>query len=690
MKRFSIALMMSAGSALCASMPAIAQENSELANEGDQLTSVLLDVPLEDLLTLESTSVAKKRQRVSESPAAVFIITQEDIRRSAANTIPDLLRMVPGVEVGNQYTGGTAVSIRGFNSRSTNSLLVMVDGRSIYVSTLSGVFWDQLMLPLNEIERIEVVRGPGATLWGANAVNGVINIITKHSSDSLGTKATARGGSRDQEVSISHGARLDEAVSYRVYGNFRSEDGLVDNDGNDLSNHWQGKSLGVRLDWEPNERDAITIQAEYSDGEFDIPFAFPNQDLLNPGYVESQNHNRFNTQSVLGRWTRRQSETLDWSLQAYFDKLDRVEFGGANLVWKQADVDFGLHWRANDVHDVNIGIGARIIDDSVDVVPILAFDDFGSPDKWVSGYIQDDISLIPEKLRLTVGAKLEYNNFTGVEFQPSAKLFFRPSNSFAIWGGVSRAVRTPSRFERGAHLAINVDLPGTERNPFPLPLYTRLNGSPQREPEKLTAYEVGFRAQIAKDWSVDIASYYNHYEKLTSLELAETSLLFAPSVPFPLGVMADVDFAGNGTANTWGVEAVVSGQVKPWWKMDLTYSHLRYNLRPDKLTLQPPNLLFSLNGSPQHQATLRNAFDISDRLSVDTQLRYVSEVVEGVIPDYLSTDVRVTYRLFDSLEMSLIGENLSDARHSEFTQLSYQTPLAFTPRTVSVEARLRF
>lgn len=652
--------------------------------------AALLDVPLEDLLTLEATSVAKKRQQVKDSSAAVYVITQEDIRRSAASTIPDLLRAVPGVEVGQTVTGSTAVSIRGFNSRFTNSLLVMIDGRSIYVSTISGVFWDQLLLPLGDIERIEVVRGPGAALWGANAVNGVINIITKHSADSLGLTANARASSRKQEASLSYGGRISDTMSFRVYGDIRRDKGSVDALGNDQSSHWQGQSVGARVDWEPNGTDAITLQTEYADGKSDSPFLQVRANLLDPGYDQISIDNKFTAYNVLARWTRRQSDTLDWSLQAHYDRLDRTDYGSARLNWQLADLDFGLHWKASEIHDFNFGAGVRVLHDKLNSSPIFYFDNPSSTDRWFSGYVQDDISLIPDELRLTLGAKAEHNNFTGFEFQPSAKLFFRPDPGIALWTSISRAVRTPSRFERAAHVSFSVDLPGSPANPTPLPIYSTINGVPDVGVEKLLAYEAGFRADISRHWSLDVAGYYNDHSNLTNFVLASAAPIFAPPIPFPVGLAAQVDFAEGAKANTWGVEASLKGEVTPWWKTELKYSHFDYSISNNPATGQPYELLFALDASPRHQLGLHNSFDIGDRLALDTDVRHVSSLLGGLVPAYTDASFRASYRPLDGLELSLIGENLLKKRRLEFSTPAQPTPLGFVPRTISAEIRYRF
>lgn len=665
-----------------------AQDSQVPVQEG--ASDELFNVSLEDLLTIESTSVAKKRQKVADSAAAVYVINQDDIRRSSATSIPDLLRTVPGLEVGDLHNGRTVVAVRGFKSIFTNSLLVMVDGRSIYVSTMSGVFWDQLMIPLSDIERIEIVRGPGATLWGANAVNGVINIITKHSGATLGGSANLRVSSREQEANLGYGERIGDALSYRLSAKVRHDNGLTDAAGRDLSRRWLGKAFAGRLDWEPGERDAYTLQAEYSDGKFDVPFALVSQNPLAPGYEVLQTQNRFDTINVLGRWTHRSGEDLDWSVQAYYDRFARTEVGDARVTRELADLDVGLRWKVNSRHEINAGIGGRIIRDSGVGMRSITLVPQKNTDRWASGYVQDDITLIPGTLRLTVGTKIERNNFTGFEFQPSAKLFYRPVPALAVWGGVSRAVRTPSRFERNAVIDLIVDLPGTPNNPAPLPLYTRMVGNPAIGPERLTAYEAGFRADLGKSWSLDVSGYYNVYDRLTALELVGVTPIIQAPLPFPIGLQAQTRFANSAGARTWGVEALVEGDLAPWWHAEVSYSHFDFRQDRDPASGQPVPLLFPLEGSPRHSAAVTSDMDLGEKVSLRGQLRYVGELFGGAVPDYFSLDARLAYRISGGVEVSLIGENLLKARRMEFIQPNYQTPPAFVPRSVAVQSRIRF
>jgi len=665
-------------------------DQTEPSNGVEPGALALLDVPLEDLLTLESTSVAKKRQKVSESAAAVYVVTQEEIRRSSASTVADLLRVVPGVEVGQLSNGLTAVTIRGLNSRIASSLLVMVDGRSIYNSAASGVFWDQLLLPLTDIERIEVVRGPGAALWGSNAVNGVINIITKHSSDTLGTTVNARAGTRSQDASITYGARLSEALSFRAYGNFRHDDGLLDADGKYWSKQWDGYEFGTRIDWQPTVDDALTLSGEFSKADFNTPFLELRRNPLDPGYDLISAQNGFETYNVLGRWAHEQSDRLDWSLQVYHSYLTRAESAFPIIHSKVLDADLGVHWSPDETHDIAFGFGARQLDDEGVSTAAVTVTRAQMTDRWLSGYLQDEISLLGEDLRLTVGAKLEKNNFTGFEFQPSVRLFFRADEDLALWGAVSRAVRTPSLLERVTNVSMTFLPAGSPENPLPIPIYPRSFGVPDKPSEVVVAYEAGVRADLAEGWSLDVAAYYNNYHRLLALVPTGVEPIFIPQVAEPVGLYADVDFASAGNARTWGIELLLEGQITPGWRMEASYSHFNHDVGSDMQSGTVYDLAYPLEGSPRHQLGLRNYVELTEDLSWDTQLRHVSELLDGEVPAYTALDARLTYRPLASLELSLIGEGLLEERRLEFSQYLYPIPASYVPRAVSAEVRYRF
>ncbi|WP_232492642.1 TonB-dependent receptor plug domain-containing protein [Novosphingobium kaempferiae] len=677
--------------------PASAQDLGEPphltpATDADAATAPpkLLDLPLEDLLTIESTSVAKKRQRVSESAAAVYVITREDIRRSAARTIPDLLRGIPGVEVAQPFNTNPAVTIRGFNSILANSLLVMIDGRSIYVSTFSGVFWDQLLIPLSDIERIEVVRGPGAALWGANAVNGVINIITRHSADTLDTRVEGRAGNRDQEISVSQGGRLTEALSYRLYGALRRNEGMVDKSGSDAGAAGRSRAIGGRIDWEPNEDDAITLQGDFSSGHANEPKFIFNGNLLQPGSLLLDGREEFHAGSALARWAHKQSEKFDWSVQAYYERTIRDNPLSTHLHWELADLDLAMHWDPAGAHDLNWGVGARIMHDSATTGPLFSLSDPSRTDRWVSGYVQDDISIVPDKVRLTVGAKVEHNNFTGFEFQPSVRLFVRPDRHLAFWGAVSRAVRTPSRFERSAMFMPPFSPPGSEDNPGPIPVYTEVRGRNAGTSEKLTAYELGLRADMGAGWSVDVAGYYNRYDRLATVELVDTTLIFVPQAAYPVGLRVDLGIFPVGKARTYGVEAVLKGSPTPWWQTELSWSHFDFSISRDPKTGDDFSFTFPLDYSPRNQISWRNNFDLSSRLTLSTQIIHVDRLSGPAVPGYTDLNLRAQWQMSSALSLSLVGENLFHDQRLEFSQNRYPAPDSYQPRRVSAQVRLRF
>lgn len=688
LKRISLLTL---GTALSAwAIPVQAQAEGQIIRGAEQ-DDALLDVALEDLLVLESTSVAKKRQTVRDSAAAVYVISQEDIRNSPAGTIPDLLRAVPGLEVGQIANGATAVSIRGLNGRNSNSLLVMVDGRTIYVSTLSGVFWDQLNLPLQDIERIEVVRGPGATLWGANAVNGVINIITKHSGETLGARVHTRVGNRKQEAALSYGTRLAEDITLRTYGAVRRDEGLQNFAGEDTGTPTNSGEAGFRLDWEPTQRDAFTLQGDYKAGSADNTTFAIDPALIDPTPIPIVTAMEYHQTNLLARWRRQQSDKVNWSAQAYYSKIHREELGFFHLDWSIADFDFGANWRPDDTHDISFGINARAIWDEFETIDHrVMFQQASNTDLWLSGYLQNDISLIENELRLTVGAKLERNNFTGFEFQPGARIFYRPAENLGLWAAASRAVRTPSRFERDADLQFIVNQPFSRSNPSALPLFPTLVGSQDLESENLTAFESGFRVDFAGNWNLDVSAYYNQYEDLNEPTLIASRPIFIPDVAFPVSVDATVQFQSRGTAETWGFEAVLKGEVAAWWQTQLSYSNFNCRNGIDPASGERFTGFLALDGSPEHQFALTNGFQINPSVYLNTQLRYVDSLLGGKIPSYVAGDVRLRYETPSGLEVSLIGENLLDKRRFEFMLESYPAPMSFNPRSVSLELRYRF
>lgn len=419
-----------------------------------------LDLPLEDLLSLEVTSVSKKRQPLSEAPAAIYVITQDDIKRSGVTSIPEALRMAPGVQVTRINSNKWAVSSRGFNGQMSNKLLLLIDGRSVYTPAFSGVYWDVQDTFMDDIERIEVIRGPGATLWGANAVNGIINVITKSAGNTQGGLLTLGAGSEEKGFAgFRYGASLGDHSQGRFYLKAFDRDGFSDlATGTDAGDQWKSYRAGFRIDGGASTEDGWTFQG-------DIYHTDENQ------YVASQwvstppfnlpDDDNFNTTgwNLLTRWNHHLSDRSSMTLQLYYDHAERDE-----LILGQThdtfDLDFQHNLMLGNRHDVIWGFGYRAVKDDFDNTFAVSLSPDSRTNHLISAFVQDQIELVPDRFHLTVGSKIEHNDYTGFEVQPSVKMLWTPHERHTLWGSVSRAVRTPSRVEASGQVVI-VGIPPT-------------------------------------------------------------------------------------------------------------------------------------------------------------------------------------------------------------------------------------
>ncbi|MDE2436052.1 MAG: TonB-dependent receptor [Sphingomonadales bacterium] len=636
---------------------------------------------LEDLLAQEVTSAAKKPQKASDSAAAIYVITQEDIRRSSAHTIPDLLRMVPGIDVADINNSYVSVSARGFTSQFAANMLVMVDGASTFSSSLSGIFWDQALVPLQDIERIEVIRGPGGSLWGSNAVSGIINIITKQSVDTQGVRASIKAGNRQQSAELSFGHQAGDNLSYRIYGNVRRNDGLVDQSGNSLGSDWLGGLAGIRADFAPTPNDTVVTQAELTRGQLHEPEEVIRANLLNPGYDLVVRDNRFATQLGLLRWSHKASDDFD----LYFTHSLRTDFG-ARVERSMGDVSIEAHIRAIPTHDLNIGVSGRIAHDLLTGSPVLSFSQKSNTDRWVTAYIQDDISLVPDRLRLTVGTKVEDNNFTGFEIQPNARLFLRANPRLAAWASISRAVRTPLLLQRNDNYQYGVLMPGEPGNPAPLPLYQVLAGNPQSKAENVLAYELGVRGQISTHWAFDFSAFYNRYDHLMTADLTSITPIFIPNIPFPVGLSGNFTTANNMKGHGKGFEILLKGDVTNWWEAEASWSYLDATETAYPSRAIAVAALIPFDATPAHQLRLRSRFKLSNSFSMNADVHYVGAVAHGVIPAHTDLALRAEYRVTSGMDISLIGNNLLKKATAEVTYF----PQNYVPRTVALQLRSRF
>jgi iron complex outermembrane recepter protein len=606
----------------------------------DQLSQAEVLVPSMDTVV---SSVSRQESTVGRSPAAVYVITPEMIRRSGATNIPDLLRMVPGVEVAQIDVNKWAITIRGFNDRFAGKLLVQIDGRAVYRQATSGVFWDEQDVVLQDVERIEVVRGPGATVWGANAVNGVINIITKNAKDTQGALVYGGGGTEERGFStVRYGGKWNDDTYYRVYGKQFERDSGFNPDGE--HDDWRQARTGFRLDSTPSCDDAFTFQGDFFEGDsgvFDVG-VFPtppySRDLIFDTHLFGQN--------LLTRWTHQIDEDSDWALQGYWDHVNRRT---AALDDEQTtyDLDFQYHFLWREDHNIIAGCGYRHINDHL-------LGDFGlSADppvrnaNLVSCFVQDEITLEEDRWYLTGGSKFEQNDFTGFEYQPSVRLLFLPSDRESVWGAVSRAVRTPGQIEQDAVIRGSV-------SPV-VPVFTELTGDRSVVAEELLAFELGYRAQPVDDFSWDLATFYNIYENLIGVAPSGAPF-FDPSLG---AVIIPLEFGNDLSANTYGAELASTYRINPRWELTGSYTLLF-------LDVQGLGGNEIQGSSPTNQLYVRSSWDLREDLEFDLIGRYVDSLPALGVPSYVVMDARLAWRPNKNLEWAVVGRNMFDSPHQEF------------------------
>ncbi|PUA29097.1 MAG: hypothetical protein B0W54_00305 [Cellvibrio sp. 79] len=602
----------------------------------------IFDLSLEQLMEVKILSVSKKNEPIAHTAAAAYVVTGEDIQRSGVTTIADALRMVPGVQVARADSNSWAISIRGFNSTLANKLLVLVDGRSIYNPVFGGTLWEAHDLMLEDIERIEVVRGPGGTIWGANAVNGVINIITKHSRDTQGTLASALYGNEEQGTfNVRHGGHMDNDGSYRVYAKHFQRDASRKRNGDDTFDKWDGFRTGFRTDW----ADTFTLQGDAyrTDTEqLRVDYA------LTPPYmpVKQQTIN-YEGAHLLGRWTEVQQDSSQFSLQAYIDWAKRDEpfnFIDDRIIY---DLDTQYNVAPYNIHEFIIGGGLRFLSEDKQGNRNVSFSPQKSRDELYSFFIQDKITLQPDTWFLTLGSKFEHNNFSGSETQPNIRLQWQPNSMQTLWTAVSRAVRTPTAVEEDLTSTL-----GTAAN-------ARLAIEPNDnfQPEELVAYELGYRHQIKPNLSIDLTTFYNDYQHLMTTSI-QTPRLVINNID-PPHVFIPVQFTNNMQGKTRGAELASHWSATENMKLTANYSYLDLQLDAQDASQKSAELLY-----PRHQAGLAFFYNPGNQWTLDTTVTYVSQI--AFTPSYIRWDLNIGKQLGKNLRLNIVGENLGDSAHPEF------------------------
>ena len=616
----------------------------------------LLSLSIEDLMKIEVTTVSKRAQPLSAAPAAVTVITSEDIRRSGMTNVPDMLRSVPGLHVANIDSNTWAITARGFNSQFANKLLVMIDGRSVYTPLFSGVYWDVQDLMLEDIDRIEVVRGPGGTMWGANAVNGVINIITKEAAQTQGLLVSALGGSLDRvQAGVRYGGELSERAHYRAYLKYLNRDDFEERGGARAHDEWDVARGGLRFDWSPTDADHVTLQGDYYGGESEETSLLLDQSSTDLGGG-----------NAIGSWSHEFSETSDVQLRLWYDRTER----DGDLLGEDRDTfDAELQHRFSpfERHDLMWGAGYRVTADEIDSSNAVGFVPDDRTVELASGFVQDEIAVVEDLLSLTLGTKLEYNDYSHLEFLPNARALLTPWERHSFWAAVSRAVRAPSRAENDVVLLV----PSAP----PPPHFLQLNGDGHFEAENLLAFELGYRAHPFARTSIDIAAYYNVYDDLRSLEPR------AALINFPAPGLVTVPLVADNRLDARGYGVEVSGvwSVTESWRLDAGYTLMLLDIQ--QRNSADPSAQGQEDDTPANQFHLGSRLDLPWNFELDTALYWVDRVSNQQVEDYARLDARLGWRPFPQLDLSIVGQNLAQGEHDEFgpsfTALPTSVPRSF-------------
>jgi iron complex outermembrane receptor protein len=628
--------------ALLAGSATVANAQTEASVERE--LPALERLSLEELMQVEVATVGGFRQTLSEAPAAIYVISGEEIRRGGHHSLAEALRMVPGMYVGRINNSSWLLGARGLsgNALTATRYLVLVDGRTVYDPLFSGTFWDVVDLPLSDIDRIEVIRGPGPTLWGANAMNGVINVITKPAAETLGGLVRVAPGDPENVATVRYGGEVPGGGAYRVWGKYRQRDASELSIGGSAHDELTTARGGFRLDRGDVSSHLFTLQGDaydHPETESSVRLPVPGrhqefEQVISDGEVSGAN--------LLFRVRHEDSAQKGWRVRAYYDHTDRqnpqigVERDSANLAYRG-----WAPW--GERHDLLWGFEYDWTSDSIRDSAILLF----TPDErswsFVNGYVQGTSELVAGRLFAMVGTKLTYHEFVDLELQPSARLWWTPDEHQTVWAALSRPVRVPSRLERDGALVFSYadtgQLLGGPPSGLIVPL--ALGGEPELDVESLLAYEVGYRRLFGARVSLDAALFYNDYADLVSV---------------PTSVVGTWNQLGR--AETYGVELSSSWRVADWWQLEGAYSWLR-------VQVHGPVFQFEEDSAPEHMAQLRSRLSLRHGVELNGAAYYVDRIRQGDFDAYVRLDVGLSWRLRPDLEISIRGQNLLEAAHTE-------------------------
>ena len=632
-----MAMVAAAGVIITTSPKAIGATTNSVADSAD--------LSLEQLINIQVTSVSKKETRLNQSPAAIAVVTQDDIQRLGITSIPDALRLVPGMEVAQIDSHTWAVTARGSEGQFANKLLVMVDGRTVYESAFAGVKWEVQDMSMADVDRIEVIRGPGATLWGANAVNGVVNIITKNAKDTQGLVLSSDTDSQGQySTAFRFGGVLATNVYFRIYGNYSHHDGLVTTSGADAPDDWSIGNGGMRIDCNPTTENTITLQGDYYGDQSTKTVSEP---LLMAPYSTTFNQSSYNCGgSLLGRWTHSFSDESQLSIQSYYSH-ERFAIDFITPHNDTFDFDLQDRFQLGSRQDIVWGGGYRLIRDGFPASANWNWDPSSTSMQLFTSFLQDEITLVPDQFKVSLGSKFEHNDQTGFEVQPSVRLIWMPTDSQTLWAAVSRAVRTPDRFELGAERALAAFPTGPDSPPAEVDLV-----GADVKAEKLIAYELGYRVEATRRLDFDVATFYNDYNDLID---------FVPGTPVldpnPVPHMVDPQVASNVPGgHSYGAEIGAQWKVTDQWRLAADYSWLYMGFRVKAMEYD----------SPRQQASLRSYLNLPHNIEFNSMISYVSRLQNFDVPAYVRLDLGLVWRPLKWVEVGIWGQNLLTSRHEEF------------------------
>jgi len=663
----------------------------QMAPQAAAQNSDLTQLSVEYLLHLQVTTASKKEESLAHTPAAVYVITAEEIARSGLSSIPEVLRLAPGVEVAQLNSSTWAISIRGFNSQFSNKLLVMIDGRTIYSPNFSGVLWNAEDLPLDDVERIEVIRGPGAAVWGANAVNGVINIITKSAEDAQGGLITVQSGNYDQAVTgVRYGGRW-RGAALRFSSKYAERAPLAGESGGESSNYdrWDLQRAGFRADWSPSAANGFTFEGDLFQSNAGVTgYNF----LLTPPYTEIVNVPwYYSGGSLLARWRHVTAGGSQITGQAFYDRTHEGGIGNFGVTDNTLDFDFQQQARLGDRHEVVWGLGARLVDEVTNGSANLVWVPSGNNTKLFSAFAQDEITLVPQRLWFTLGSKIEHNDYTGIEVEPDVRLLWAAHPRHILWAAVSRSIRSPSSLEERTQNTIAIT-----PSELGLPSVLESYGSTQFQSETALSYEAGYRVQPGRRLFFDLTAFYTNYTKLTGGVEGTPSLELNPQPPH---VVVPIQLVNGLYGHCTGAELAASYALTNFWRLQGSYSWLSQETGPNRAN-PTATAAYPDGANPEHQFQVHSSFDLRRNLQFDASTYYAGrlnfpavgagDLPPQNVPGYTRLDARLSWSPLERLELSVGAQNLLRPSQLEFQDIAFPVIAGQVRRSFYGKAAWRF